>query len=79
MNDLAEKRGVSVNEITPVPVETHFFSEESPLFQESNLIFESGKSPFEITVFQGYILTLDFKGKTVTNHGSGDRVIQESN
>ena len=76
MNELADNRGVSVNEITPLSVETHLFSEESPLFHENDLIFESDKSPFTSTFFQGYILTLDVKGETVTYHGSGDFVVQ---
>ena len=78
MDDLADKRDISIDEITPVSVKTYFFSEESPLFQDNNLIFESVKSPFGHTLYHGYILVLSVNGDTITYHGSGDRVVEVS-
>ena len=78
MDDLADKRDISIDEITPVSVKTYFFSEESPLFQDNKLIFESVKSPFGHTLYHGYILVLSVYGYTITYHGSGDRVVEVS-
>lgn len=78
MDDLAEKRGISVDEISPFAVAFYMFPEESPLFQEYNLEFQSDTSPFSHKLFQVYVMVLYFDREFFTYHGSGDRVIQVS-
>jgi hypothetical protein len=78
MEDLAEKRGISVDEIRPFPVSIYLFPEESPLFQENSLEFQSDTSPFSHKLFQVYVMVLYFDREFFTYHGSGDRVIQVS-
>ncbi len=75
MEDLAEKRGISIDEITPFPVAFYMFPEESPLFQENSLKFQSDTFPFSHKLFQVYVLRLSVDGEFFIYHGEGDRVI----
>ena len=75
MEDLAEKRGISIDEIKPFPVAIYMFPEESPLIQEYSLKFQSDMSPFSHKLFQVYVLPLSVDGEFFIYHGEGDRVI----
>ena len=69
MNDLAENRGVKVNEITPKSVKAHIFSDASLGVPEEGMSYAQVETP-------GYVLKLSVDGEIVTYHVADEHVVQ---
>lgn len=69
MNEMAENRGVKVNEITPKSVKAHIFSDASLGVPEEGMSYAQVETP-------GYVLKLSVDGEIVTYHGADEHVVQ---